>query len=61
MYQASRISQSNNETGSTLARPAQHKTLRWATLPEDVFKFMEVRSASNSAAYLLPTIQKLKE
>ncbi|KAI1401971.1 S-adenosyl-L-methionine-dependent methyltransferase [Hypoxylon fuscum] len=38
MYQASRISQSNNETGSTLARPAQHKTLRWATLPEDVFK-----------------------
>ncbi|KAH8901549.1 S-adenosyl-L-methionine-dependent methyltransferase [Thozetella sp. PMI_491] len=40
---------------------AQHRTADWSKLPEDVFKFMETRNAENSAAYLLPTLNNLKD
>ncbi|KAI0973323.1 S-adenosyl-L-methionine-dependent methyltransferase [Xylaria arbuscula] len=33
----------------------------WSILPENVFKFMESRTASNSAVFLLPTIKQLRE
>ncbi|KAI1100581.1 S-adenosyl-L-methionine-dependent methyltransferase [Jackrogersella minutella] len=59
MSQAPQIS--GQDTAGTPGPPSQHKKLDWSTLPEDVFKFMEVRTASNSAAYLLPTLEKIKE
>ncbi|KAI0413620.1 S-adenosyl-L-methionine-dependent methyltransferase [Xylaria grammica] len=33
----------------------------WSILPENVFKFMESRTASNSAVFLLPTIKEMRE
>ncbi|KAI1361370.1 S-adenosyl-L-methionine-dependent methyltransferase [Xylaria arbuscula] len=33
----------------------------WSILPENVFKFMESRTASNSAMFLLPTIKQMRE
>lgn len=33
----------------------------WNILPEDVFKFMESRTAPNSAVFLLPTIKQMRE
>lgn len=33
----------------------------WSILPENVFKFMESRTATNSAVFLLPTIKEMRE
>ncbi|ETS88199.1 hypothetical protein PFICI_02027 [Pestalotiopsis fici W106-1] len=33
----------------------------WSTLPEDVFRVFEHRTAQNSAAYLLPTLKELQQ
>lgn len=53
-------SQTPQETGSTPA-PSTHTKVDWSTLPESVFKFMESRTASNCAAYLLATLNGMKE
>jgi ubiquinone/menaquinone biosynthesis C-methylase UbiE len=54
--------QPNNLDQETGNMPASSppKKVDWSVLPEDVFKFMESRTATNSAAYLLPTLQKMK-
>ncbi|KAI1169771.1 S-adenosyl-L-methionine-dependent methyltransferase [Nemania sp. FL0916] len=36
-----------------------HQELGWSGVPENVFKFMESRTASNSAAFLLPTLREM--
>ncbi|KAI0408921.1 S-adenosyl-L-methionine-dependent methyltransferase [Xylaria palmicola] len=36
------------------------KQVDWSKLPQDVFKFMEARTASNSAAFLIPTLTKMR-
>lgn len=54
--------QSNQLDQNTGSMPAssQHKKIDWSALPENVFKFMESRTASNCAAYLLPTLKEMK-
>ncbi|OTA77987.1 hypothetical protein M434DRAFT_87506 [Hypoxylon sp. CO27-5] len=37
--------------------PAEGHRANWSTLPEDVFRVFETRTAQNSAVYLLPTLQ----
>ncbi|KAI3316643.1 S-adenosyl-L-methionine-dependent methyltransferase [Xylariaceae sp. AK1471] len=53
------MSESSN-AGQSGQEPAKH-SVDWSILPESVFKFMELRTASNSAAFLLPTIKQLRE
>ncbi|KAI0867751.1 S-adenosyl-L-methionine-dependent methyltransferase [Hypoxylon argillaceum] len=36
----------------------QEKKLDWSQLPEEVFRFMESRTASNSAAFLIPLLKE---
>ena len=40
--------------------PQKH-SVDWSILPENVFKFMESRTAENSAAFLLPKIKEMRE
>jgi ubiquinone/menaquinone biosynthesis C-methylase UbiE len=60
MPEAPQSSKQDQETGNMPAS-SQPKKVDWSTLPENVFKFMESRTATNSAAYLLPTLQAMKE
>ncbi|KAI0022144.1 S-adenosyl-L-methionine-dependent methyltransferase [Xylariomycetidae sp. FL0641] len=39
---------------------AGHRQEGWSTLPEDVFRVFETRTAQNSAAYLLPTLSEIQ-
>ncbi|KAI1329973.1 S-adenosyl-L-methionine-dependent methyltransferase [Xylariaceae sp. FL0255] len=41
------------------AEQKSHKKLDWSGAPENVFEFMEARTASNSAAFLLPTLREI--
>jgi ubiquinone/menaquinone biosynthesis C-methylase UbiE len=59
MSEAPQSGQLDQETVNTPAS-SQHKKIDWSILPEDVFKFMESRTASNCAAYLLPTLKGMK-
>ncbi|KAI0174143.1 S-adenosyl-L-methionine-dependent methyltransferase [Pestalotiopsis sp. NC0098] len=47
----------SNET----AQPTEGHKVDWSTLPEDVFRVFENRTAQNSAAYLLPTLEELQQ
>ncbi|KAI0160766.1 S-adenosyl-L-methionine-dependent methyltransferase [Xylariaceae sp. FL1272] len=41
------------------SKQKSHQELGWNGVPEDVFKFMESRTASNMAAFLLPTLREM--
>lgn len=53
--------QSDQNQGNASVHASEPKKVDWSALPEDVFKFMESRTASNSAAYLLPILQTIKD
>ncbi|KAI0469088.1 S-adenosyl-L-methionine-dependent methyltransferase [Xylaria cf. heliscus] len=42
------------------ATPEEGHKVDWSTLPEDVFRVFEMRTAQNSAAYLLSTLAELQ-
>lgn len=46
---------------SETAQPTEGHKVDWSTLPEDVFRVFENRTAQNSAAYLLPTLEDLQQ
>lgn len=50
---------SNQNQGSEPVASEGHK-VNWSTLPEDVFRVFETRTAHNSAVYLLPTLQEIQ-
>ncbi|KAI0097730.1 S-adenosyl-L-methionine-dependent methyltransferase [Nemania sp. FL0031] len=45
-------------TGQTI--PQETEQIDWSKLPKDVFGFMEARTASNSAAFLIPTLKEMR-
>ncbi|KAI1169960.1 S-adenosyl-L-methionine-dependent methyltransferase [Nemania sp. FL0916] len=50
------MSQSDQKTRHD---PPMHDKLDWSKFPEDVFRFLESRTATNSAAFLLPTLKEM--
>ncbi|KAF3018239.1 hypothetical protein E8E14_013269 [Neopestalotiopsis sp. 37M] len=54
------LAQQGSDGGPGTATEAEHK-VDWSTLPEDVFRVFENRTAQNSAAYLLPTLEELRK
>jgi ubiquinone/menaquinone biosynthesis C-methylase UbiE len=52
--------QQGSDSESAMVAEAGHK-VDWSTLPEDVFRVFENRTAQNSAAYLLPTLRELQQ
>jgi 2-polyprenyl-3-methyl-5-hydroxy-6-metoxy-1,4-benzoquinol methylase len=61
MSEAPHSGQLDPDTGKNTPASSQNKKIDWNTLPEIVFKFMESRTASDCAAYLLPTLREMKE
>ncbi|KAI1135885.1 S-adenosyl-L-methionine-dependent methyltransferase [Hypoxylon sp. FL0543] len=50
---------SHQDQGSEPA-PAEGHRANWSTLPEDVFRVFETRTAQNSAVYLLPALRQIQ-